>query len=296
VAAVSDDPQKQLEWEARQRPRAGVAAALATLALIGSLYGQLRLGSDLPAASGLRAVQRGLHKGVNALPSLQIPRFQYLADHETALIGLGLVGLIGSIATAWALGFLAVAARARRPEMRRWVVYLPIVGGVLVGLWAILGALAEANQAKDFLAGARTVADAKDTTGFYTFTQYLWFLGTLTLAAGYVMVSLNAMRAGLVTRLFGIIGSIAGVVELLPLLGPLSPLFEIMFLAALALLFFRAWAGGTPPAWETGRAEPWPTRERAPRAPRRGAAAPAPEPRPQPAGPAPARRKRKKRR
>jgi hypothetical protein len=293
VAADSDDPHKQLEWEARQRPRAGVAAVLGALVLIASLIGQLQLGADLPSPSGLRAIQRGVHKGVDNLPSLQIPRFEYLVAHQTAVIGLGAIGLIGSIATAWTLGFLAVAARARQPTLRRWAVYLPIVGGVLTGLWALLGAIAETAHDKDFLHGARTVGDAASSNGLLVFTQYLGFIGTLLLAGGYVLVSLNAMRAGLITRAFGVIGSVAGVMVILPILGPLSPMFEIIFLAALSLLFFRAWAGGIPPAWDTGRAEPWPTRERTPRRPAR---TPAPEPAAQPPLPGGARRKRKKRR
>jgi hypothetical protein len=295
VAADTDDPQKQLEWEARQRPRAGAAAVLAALMLLISLIGQLQLGANLPSPSGLRALQRGVHKGVDNLPSLQIPRFEYLVDHQTAVIGLGVVGMIGSVATAWALGFLAVAARARQPTLRRWAVYLPIVGGVLTGIWALLGAIAEVAHDKDFLHGARTVADAANSNGLLVFTQYLGFFGTLLLAGAYVLVSLNSMRAGLITRAFGVIGSVAGVMEILPILGPLSPVFEIIFLAGLSLLFFRAWAGGIPPAWNTGRAEPWPTRERVPRRPATSRA-PAAEPAAQPPLPASARRKRKKRR
>jgi hypothetical protein len=295
VAADAEDPKKQLDWEARQRPRAGVAAVLGALALIASLIGQLQLGSSLPSPSGLRALQRGVHKGVDSLPSLQIPRFEYLVAHQTAVIGLGVVGLIGSVATAWALGFLAVAARARQPTLRRWAVYLPIVGGVLTGLWSVLGAIAEVAHDKHFLDGARTVGDAASSNGLLVFTQYLGFFGTLLLAGGYVLVSLNAMRAGLITRAFGVIGSVAGVMVILPILGPLSPMFEIIFLAGLSLLFFRAWAGGIPPAWDTGRAEPWPTRERAPRRPA-GRPAPAAEPAAQPPVPAGPRRKRKKRR
>jgi hypothetical protein len=73
----------------------------------------------------------------------------------------------------------------------------------------------------------------------------------------------------------------------LPLFGPL---LQVLFQASLALLLFRAWMGGIPPAWNTGRAEPWPARQGASRRP-----APRPEPTPQPAGPSEPRRKRKKR-
>jgi hypothetical protein len=289
VAAVLDDPRKQLDWEARQRPRAGVAAALATVGLIGGLWGNLQLGKGLPSPSGLEALQRGLRPGaVDALPSLQIGRMQYIVDHQAALIALGVAGLIAAVASGWALGFLAVATRGRRPEVKRWVVYLPIVGGVLSGLATFLGVVGELLRDDHFLDGARTVADARGSSGLLVFVQWLGFFGLIASAGGYVLVSLNAMRAGLLTRLLGYIGIATGVFFIVPI--PLfGPLLQVMFQAALALLFFRAWMGGIPPAWETGRAEPWPGRQ----APARRVA-PAGEP--QPAGPAaPRRSKRKKR-
>jgi hypothetical protein len=99
------------------------------------------------------------------------------------------------------------------------------------------------------------------------------------------------MRAGLLTRLLGTLGIGAGVFTILPIL-PFGPLLQLLFQATLALLLFRVWMGGIPPAWESGRAEPWPSRQ--PPAPRA-----APQPAPQPAGPVeadgPRRSKRKKR-
>jgi hypothetical protein len=293
VAAASDDPHKQLEWEARQRPRAGIAAGVGALALIGTLIGQLQLAANAPNPSGLSALQRGLHKGVDGLPSLRTAQFQYLSDHKPTLIALGVVGLIGALAAAWALGFLAVATRARKPELKRWVVYLPIVGGALVGLWSLLTELAQIQLADHFLSSARTVADARDVTGFAEFTQVLGLLGPLLLTVAYVLVSLNAMSVGLLTRGLGVVGVIAGALVILPVLGPLSPLFEIVFLAGFSLMCFNAWSGGIPPAWNTGRAEPWPARERVPRG--RPKPVPAPEPVPAPPVSAGARRKRKKR-
>jgi hypothetical protein len=292
VTAVVDDAQKQLDWEARQRPRAGVAAVIATVGLIGGLWGNLQLGKDLPSPSGLATLQRALRPGpVDDLTSLQVPRMQYIVDHQFALITLGVVGLIAAVASAWALGFLAVATRGRRPEVKRWVVYLPIVGGVLSGLATFLGVVGELLRDNDFLDGARTVADAANNSGLLVFVQWLGFFGLLASAGGYLLVSLNAMRAGLLTRLLGYVGIATGVFFIIPI--PLfGPLLQVMFQAALALLFFRAWMGGMPPAWESGRAEPLPARQ-----PMQRRTAPASEP--QPAGPAapaaPRRGKRKKR-
>ncbi len=290
MAVVAEDPQKQLEWEARQRPRAGVAAIVAVLAMLGGLIGTVQLGNDVPNPSGLETLQRAVKPGpVNELPSLQIPALEYLTDHQVAWIALGVLGMIGAIAGGWSMGFLAVATRARRPELRRWVVYLPIVGGVLAGLAFFLREVAQLIHANDVLGGPRTVENATSVGGMLIFASALGFFGQLATAGGYVLVSLHAMRAGLLTRLLGTLGIGAGVFTILPIL-PFGPLLQLLFQAALALLLFRVWMGGIPPAWESGRAEPWPSRQRPP--PR-----PAPEPAPQAAGAAaaPHRGKRKKR-
>jgi hypothetical protein len=290
VAAVAD-PKKQLEWEARQRPRAGIAAIVATLGMIGGLWGNLQFSADQPSPSGLQALQRALAPGpVDDLPSLQIPRMQYIVDHQVALIAIGVVGLIASIAAGWSLAFLAVATRARRPELRRWVIYLPIVGGVLSGLYTLLSVIGELVHDRHVLHGARTVAQAADTNGLIVFAQIIGFLGLLVGAAGYLMVSLNAMRAGLLTRALGVVGIAIGVFFIIPL--PLfAPLLQILFQASLALLLFRLWMGGTPPAWDTGQAEPWAPRRAGPGRAGPGRADPAPA-----QGPAqPGRTKRKKR-
>jgi hypothetical protein len=291
VAVVAEDPQKQLEWEARQRPRAGIAAIVAVLTMLGGLIGTVQLGNDVPNPSGIEALQRAVKPGpVDQLPTLQIAALEYLTDHQAAWLLLGVLGMIGAIAGGWSMGFLAVATRARRPELRRWVVYLPIVGGVLAGLAFFLREVAQLVHANQVLDGPRTVAEATNIGGLLIFASALGFFGQLATAGGYVLVSLHAMRAGLLTRLLGTLGIGAGVFTILPIL-PFGPLLQLLLQAALALMFFRLWMGGIPPAWESGRAEPWPSRKPLPPTP----------PAPQPAGPAPAaaaaapRSKRKKR-
>jgi hypothetical protein len=98
------------------------------------------------------------------------------------------------------------------------------------------------------------------------------------------------MRAGLLTRALGILGIAAGVFTVLA--GQLGTLLQLMIQAVLALMFFGFWMGGVPPAWRTGKAEPWPARQPPPS---RRAAEPAPQAA-EPAEPAaPRRGKRKKR-
>jgi hypothetical protein len=277
---------KQLAWKARQRPRAGIAAAVGAVGLVVFLLLQQAIGNGSPSASFLTSLQRAVKPGqLDDLPSLQLPVFQYLNDHAGQIIASGVVGLIGYVGLGWAVGFLAVAARARRRELPRWSVIVTIVGGVLLGLGIMALQLAKVTKASDFLDGPRTVADASSTGGLFGFAQIMQIFGSLALAIALVLVSLNAMRAGLLTRLFGILGIITGAtLVIFPL-----PIVQVFWLAGLGLLCLGWWPGGMPPAWQSGQAEPWPSNRRQP-APR-PATAPAAEPRPRSS----ARGKRKKR-
>jgi hypothetical protein len=64
------------------------------------------------------------------------------------------------------------------------------------------------------------------------------------------------MRAGLLTRTMGILGMFAG--GAIVLFGPSQPLLPL-WTAFLAPLFLGRWMGGQPPAWKSGKEEPWPT-------------------------------------
>jgi hypothetical protein len=119
-----------------------------------------------------------------------------------------------------------------------------------------------------------------------------------------VIVSLNAMKVGLLNRFFGILGIIAGVLLVLPVDQP--GIVRSFFFIALGLMLLGRWMGGRPPAWQSGTAIPWPSqqemRERRERI-RRGEdpdtvpAADPSDPRDEPAGDRhPRSRKRRKRR
>jgi hypothetical protein len=284
--AATADTEKQLAWEARQRPRAGIAAAVGTVGLVAFLLLQNAVGSGQPTASFLESLQRAARPGrLDGLPSLQVPVFQFLHDHAGEVIASGVVGLVGYVGMGWAVGFLAVAARARRPELPRWSVIVTIVGGVLLGLGLLALQIAKVTKASSFLDGPRTVGDASSTGGLFAFAQVMQIFGSLALAIALVLVSLNAMRTGLLTRLFGVLGIITGAtLVIFPL-----PIVQVFWLGALAALCLGVWPGGMPPAWQSGMAEPWPTNR--PQRAQQPAPAPAGEPRPRPS----ARGKRKKR-
>jgi hypothetical protein len=281
--ATATGTDEQLAWEARQRPRAAaLALATAGLSLAGILWSGLAL-RDVPKASFLRSLGQAFESGpIGSQPSLHAAEFEYYDDNAFAFIGTGALRGIALVAFAWVLLFLAIAARARRPEMSKFVIYTALIGPVLSGIGALMGGIGTVVAVSQFLDGPRTVDAARDVSGnalLITATLLSQNLGPLLVAAGLLLVSLNAMRVGLLTRFLGILGMICGA---LAVLSQFVFVFVSTFwLVSLALLFYDRLRGGTPPAWKTGQAEPWPNQREVAEA-RRAARAPAAAPEPEP--------------
>jgi hypothetical protein len=206
--------------------------------------------------------------------------------------------LIGSIANA--LGYFALAGtlwylwgstRAREPKIRpAFIGILAVAGCILSGVSVVVYVANYGIQAHHFVThGSQTYPEANDllTKPTLVIPQITNDFGLLLVAVGIVMVSLNAMRVGLLTRFLGYLGIIAGVLTIIPLVP--IPIVEAYWLLALAYLFSGRWPSGVPPAWSTGRSEPWPKAPRGERPAReplfgRGRGKPAPEPAPEPVG------------
>jgi hypothetical protein len=164
------------------------------------------------------------------------------------------------VALGWAVSFLAAATRARRSETPRFAAYLPIVGGVLQAVAAVIRSVATNAGVSTFLNGPHTVDRATDvsSSSLLVASAFIGFIGQFTLAAGLVLVCLNAMRAGLLTRLMGIVGILVGLLQIIPF--SIQPVVQAFWLLSLGVLFLGIWPGpGVPPAWRTGQAEPWPS-------------------------------------
>jgi hypothetical protein len=311
VAAVAGDAREdQLAWEARQRPRAGAAAiASAILTLAGYLWLSVAL-RDPPRAGYLESLGQAAQDGpIGEQPSLHVPSLEFYVDKAATVVGSGVVRGIGMLALAWVVTFLAAATKARRPEFPRIAVYVTLVGAVLLALSYVIVPLAQVSAFNDLLDGPRTVDSVRDLDGgsIAVTGQLLGFIGQFTVAAGLMLVSLNAMRTGLLTRFLGILGVVAGILGVLPQLMPM-PIVQSFWLVAVGLLLLGVGRAGLPPAWRTGNVEPWPSARDA--AEQRRAAEdrkqgiepkvkPRPEPAPEPvpaARPHPSSKKRKRKR
>jgi hypothetical protein len=253
---------EQLRWESANRVRAAIAAVLgALLTLGGGIYNGLTL-RDAPTPLFVDSLRRVAEPGgIGSLPSLRLDQFRYYQTHDASiLLGAVLLGL-GALCAGGALTYLAFAVRHRAERFPRFGLYIAFVGGVLMLIGPILYAIGNHSLAETLLKGARTVDAVRDTTrpGTYYAGAIIQFIGTFALAAAYVLVGLNGMRVGLFTRFMGILGVIAGVFTVLPLIAGLGPVLQPLWLLMAGALILGYWPNGVPPAWRTGKAEPWPT-------------------------------------
>jgi hypothetical protein len=260
LAAVAD-PEQQLAWEARQRPRAGmVAIAAGILGVVGLIWEQTAL-RDLPKAGFVSALGQAFKPGpVGDQPSLLAPVFQYYVDHNATFIGSSLLRTLAYLALAWALTFLGVATRARRPAPRL-AIYVALIGAVLLAASSVLGEIGRTTAFPAFLDSARTIDDARDigTNVFVAAGLLLEELTPLLLGAGILLIALNAMRVGLLTRFLGILGIIAGALTVFQQFFVFAPFILAFWLVATGAMLLQLGPAEAPPAWRTGKAEPWPS-------------------------------------
>jgi hypothetical protein len=260
---------ERLLYESRVRTRQALLAGVTALLLVlGSLLQVLGPTAKVSEATlGLITVNK------------RVP----LDQVGSVVTLLGLLGLAGSLA------YLFGAARARRPEMREYTKYAAIAGAILMGVATFVYWVIIAFKAHQFVThGDQTYVQANNLTkGFVDIIPLVAQLGAFLLAIGFFLISMNAMRVGLLTRLMGYLGIFAAVLFVIPF-TPL-PIVQAGWLIAMAYLISGRWPSGVPPAWLSGRAEPWPSgqqvREQRIRANDKGGrATPAPVPAREPAG------------
>ena len=256
---MNEEPvEETLAWEAEQGPRAAIAAAVAAIATFaGGIVSSTAL-SDQPHVPLVNSLQNATRAGAETRASLRTPQLEYIHDKAGTLILGGIILAVGYFALLPALGYLFRATKARKPEFPRAALVLALIGPALLGVAAVVFQVALTSKAGDFVSSSNHTRNAVDDvtdSGLLRGVQVLQLPGTLCLAFALVLLSLNAMRAGLLTRFMGVLGIICGAALVLL---PQNPII-VFWLLAVAVLFARRWPQGMPPAWETGRAEPWPS-------------------------------------
>lgn len=309
--APEPEVQRQLDWERANRPKAVGAAILGGIFVVApSLYiGVSGVNADAPNIGPLEALTPALRGQVEAEVNPRTTLIDYWAHHSGPSIAAGVMLALGMVGIGFVLWYLFTATRARRPQLPAFARWLAIIGPVFMGLSSIGVPLFRYLGCQAFLDGSDTSRDAVDQAlggGGVLISAIIGLAGQLSLALSFVLISLNAMRVGLLTQFMGIIGIIVGALYVFQV-GP-APILQAFWLIALVPLFLHRWPSGTPPAWTRGVAVPWPSAaERraalkpaaaggtSPDAPSSDLADDAADPRPAPSRPSHTSRKRRKR-
>jgi hypothetical protein len=261
--------EEQLQWERQWGPwAAGSSFLAALLPIVATIYASSLLGS-IPNTNSEDLFLRKVH------------------DHAGGYIASGVITAIGTFLLAPVLVYLYRAILARRSVVPRIALILavaaPLVaGGVGVARQVVLAHTADqyvVEPVKPFSAAeqqkiekltdakARTTEIEKATakqardklqSGSVATVAYVGLIANLLLGTAFVLISMHAMRAGLLSKFMGILGVIVGALTAVPLLGG-APVVQLFWLIAIGILFLNRWPQGRGPAWDAVEEIPWPT-------------------------------------
>ena len=191
-------PDEALLYESRVRSRQVAVAIIAGVCLIIASVVQLS----------------GPHTKVDELTlDLLVANQRFPLDLISSVINA-----IGSLAIAWTLLFLFRAARVRNPEkVRPYIRILTMVGGGLAAVAGIVYAAVVAIKVHEFATtGSQTYAEANHLTSGAGLLglQLIGQAAALLVAVAFVLVSLQAMNQGLLSRFMGYLGMFAGALVL----------------------------------------------------------------------------------
>jgi hypothetical protein len=261
--------EEQLQWERRWAPWAAAAAILAALLpIVATIYASSLLGKIASDREDLF--------------------LQKVHQNSGGYIASGAITALGTFLLVPVLVYFYRAIYARRPLIPRIALILAIAtpliaGGVGVARQAVLAhtadqfvstpqkpltdaqkaKLAKITDANEYekqveKLGPTGVAKDKLQSGSVATVAYVGLISNLLLGTAFVLISMHAMRAGLLSRFMGILGVIVGALTAIPLLGG-APVVQLFWLIALGILFLDRWPQGRGPAWAAVEEIPWPS-------------------------------------
>jgi hypothetical protein len=288
------DAERQLALEGAQRKRVAILAILAGLAYFGGELWSSVIEAKDPAVGLLQGLAPALggKKAANVDP--RTVHEQFLVHHQvTLIISLVLIGA-GAALMIFPLRYLAAAERLRSTTPSGVTSYLARYAPLLIAIFFPVYEISLIVGAHNYLSGSARTSHAITAAtggGLRTALFLLLTLGTLSMAATFVLISLRSMRVGLLTRMMGGVGIIGGVLFVIPL-TPL-PVVQALWLIFFAAMLLEWGARPLPEAWTVPDARPWPSppprqprqprgqrggQQRPARAGRASSAPPAPEP------------------
>jgi hypothetical protein len=183
---------------------------------------------------------------------------QRIHDSAAGYVVAGVLLVLGYALLSVVLWYLLKVTRYRQPALQSWLAPLIWLGPVLFAIALATGTADQLSAASDYVKGPLTEHHADVlTNGLSTVPRIIGQAGAFAIAVSLVMVSLNAMRVGLLTRFLGIIGMVIAALMVAPLLP--GQVFQIFWLGAIAAIVVNRYPGGRGRSWETGEPDVWPS-------------------------------------
>ena len=254
---------EQLASESERRDRLGVPAfAGGFLYFLSAIIVTSTL-SSAPTVGLLQGLAPALRGEANPAVSPRAVEVKYISHHAFALIAGSTLKSIALVVLTLVLLLLLDATRFRRPETWAYARPLVLVGGIGLAVINIAHQIIGSIRAHSFAVGhdftTHAVEQALTKGAVNVGSQYLDLLAALALTAGMIVVSLGAIRVGLLTRWMGVIGIFSGILILLPIGGATLEIVPAFWMLGMGLLYLGRWPNGDPPAWAAGEARPWPS-------------------------------------
>lgn len=160
--------------------------------------------------------------------------------------------------------YLYDATKYRHPRTPSATRILGIGGAAALGIATLLAYFGQRKAGAEFLElgalspqeATKRADDLLAETPVFQASSFILLAGTLGLAFWLVLNSLNALRAGLLSKFMGYLGVMLG--PALVLL-PFTPIILAFWLISLGTIFMNILPRGRPPAWASGVKMPWPS-------------------------------------
>jgi len=259
-------PEQALEREEQERGRAAAASIAAGAATLAGGVASTIVANQLPSDQDevvtlLPALSDGL-AGRELPTGILAQQVDWIGEHVLAQAAGGILVGLASLLMLIPLRYLFLAIQARNPQLGRGGIVATVAGCLLSGIGFLVYTVAFSAEASAFAdREVQTSGAARDAISTSTIqaATIVYQLGRFGLALALVIICLNAMRVGLLTRFFGVLGILSGVLLVLPIDQP--GIIRSFFFISLGLMLLGRWMGGRPPAWSTGTAVPWPSQQ-----------------------------------
>jgi hypothetical protein len=261
-----EDRERQLAGETERRSKvAACAIAAGLLVFIGSAYGDYVVFAHYPTIGLIQALTPALRGVAKGFADPRSAHIIFTAHHAAGLIFASTIVGVGSLLMVPPLRYLADAVSARGAGQATWKQFATY-GGIATAVFAVVVQIVAASRAKDFVRHADNSKHAVDQALSASGGVGLALpatLGQISFAVGFGMISYLAMKVGLLKRLLGVLGAIAAVLFVIPVLQSFEPLpvLQVVWLISFGAMMSGRTSAALPPAWESGEAEPWPTQQ-----------------------------------